>query len=276
MDSLPSIRLMGVDVHRLRQRDVVDAIDASIARGEGGWVLTPNLDILRRLTRDAEFARLCEGVTLRVADGMPLIWASRLARTPLPERVAGSDLIWTLSERAASRGHTLFLLGGDPGTAEEAARVLSARYPGLQVVGTACPPFGFERDESYLASLEAMLVSLAPDVVFVGLGSPKQERLIERLRLVAPAAWYLGIGISFSFVCGDVRRAPHWMRVLGLEWVHRLVQEPGRLAKRYLVDGLPFVALLLASSTLQGLGMRAGDRNGAPANGAPGRYRKAG
>jgi N-acetylglucosaminyldiphosphoundecaprenol N-acetyl-beta-D-mannosaminyltransferase len=276
MDSLPSIRLMGVDVHVLRERDAVDVIDGAIARAEGGWVLTPNLDILRRLSRDAEFARLCAGVTLRVADGMPLVWASRLARSPLPERVAGSDLIWSLCERAAARGYRVFLLGGDPGTADEAASVLSGRYPGLQLAGTECPAFGFERDEGYLASLEARMAAIAPDVVFVGLGSPKQERLIERLRKVTPAAWYLGIGVSFSFVCGDVRRAPPWMRVVGLEWAHRLVQEPGRLARRYLVDGLPFAAVLLVSSTMQGLGFAGRSVGREPAEAAPSRYRKAG
>lgn len=275
MDLLPSIRVLGVELHAVREREAVDHIDAAIAQGEGGWVLTPNLDILRRLVLDGAFAELCREVTLRVADGMPLVWASRLSRTPLPERVAGSDLIWSLSERASMRGYRVFFLGGDPGTAQRASEHLCSRYPGLKSAGVECPPFGFERDEDYMRALDARLMACAPDVVFVALGSPKQEFLITHLRDVLPRAWYLGIGISFSFVCGDVQRAPTWMRRTGLEWVHRLIQEPGRLTRRYLIDGLPFAVRLLSASALQGL-TGGGQTPQTPTAEAAPRYRKAG
>ena len=277
MHALPAIRLLGVELHSVRAQAAVDAIDDCLRRGEGGWVLTPNLDILRRLVRDSGFSELCRGVTLRLADGMPLVWASRLAGTPLPERVAGSDLIWSLSERAARSGWTVFLLGGDPGTADRAAAELARRYPGLRIVGTACPPFGFERDASYMSGLEVRLRAASPDIVYVALGSPKQERLIERLREGMPAAWFLGIGISFSFVCGEVRRAPAWMRRTGLEWLHRLVQEPRRLARRYLVDGIPFALDLLLRSAWAGRVARTAPTPAIDATPAPEpRYRKAG
>ena len=253
----PEIRLRGVPVHVLTLEQAADLIISRLQAGLGGWVVTPNLDILRRATRDAEFRRLYDATTLRLADGMPLVWASRLQGTPLPGRAAGSDLIFTLAGRAARAGASLFLLGGNPGTAERAAGELVERYPGLRIAGMECPPMGFERDERNLHALAQRLQAARPDIVMVALGSPKQERLIEFLRVSLPGAWFLGLGISFSFVAGEVRRAPRWMRGIGLEWVHRLSQEPRRLARRYLIDGLPFALRLLASSAMIGLGLRA-------------------
>lgn len=244
------VRLAGGWVHRVTMSEAIDRIDASIGAGVGGWVLTPNLDILHKLSSDAGFAELVEPATLRLADGMPLVWASRIAGDPLPERVAGSDLVWRLCERSALRGYGVYLLGGDEGVAERAGRVLAEKYPGLRVVGTHCPPFGFEKNAEELARIERGLAEASPAVVLVALGCPKQERLIASLRGRFPGVWFLGIGISLSFVTGDVRRAPPWVRRLGLEWVHRLVQEPGRLARRYLVVGIPFAGRLFVGAVI--------------------------
>ena len=256
LTSLPQIHLRGVALHAITEQQCIEHILESLDEGRGGWCVTPNLAILRRLSCDRSFAKLCEGASLRLADGMPLIWASRLQGTPLPERVAGSNLIWSLSGAVAARGRSVFLLGGAEQTAEESARRLQERYPDLHVTGTACPPFGFEKDRQYLDELRPMLRRLAPDIVYVGLGSPKQEHLICQLRQELPGAWWLGVGVSFSFVCGHVQRAPRWMQRTGLEWVHRLFQEPQRLARRYLIEGLPFAALLLAGAAARGVGRR--------------------
>jgi N-acetylglucosaminyldiphosphoundecaprenol N-acetyl-beta-D-mannosaminyltransferase len=246
-----SIRLMSVDLSQMDSESAIDFVFSSLATSCGGWVITPNLDILRRLHRDPEFSRLCSGASLRLADGMPLVWASRLKGTPLPERVAGSDLIWTLSARAARDGRSVFFLGGNPGSAAAAAQKLSHMNPGLIVAGVECPPFGFESDPDYMRTLIERLQSARSDIVFVALGSPKQERLIVRLRELMPSTWFLGIGVSFSFVSGELRRAPVWLRRIGLEWVHRLLQEPRRLARRYLVDGIPFAVRLLMCSAFE-------------------------
>lgn len=252
----PRIELLGVSLHAITEAECVARVHAELAAGRGGWVTTPNLDHLRRLVRDDSFRTLCAGSSLAVADGAPLVLASKLQRTPLPARVAGSDLISSLSAAAAEHGRSVFLLGGDPGTAEGAARVLRERHPTLVIAGTACPEPGFERDSARLRALTEMLERARPDIVYVALGSPKQERLIADLRPILPAAWWLGIGISFSFLTGDVRRAPAWMRRAGLEWVHRLGQEPRRLARRYLVDGLPFAAVLFTRTAWRGVTRR--------------------
>lgn len=242
------IELLGVAIDAVRESECVEHVLREIAAGRGGWVVTPNLDHLRRLVNERGYRELCAGADLFVADGMPLVWASKLQGTPLPERVAGSDLISSLTRGAARAGRSIFLLGGDPGTAEAAARILVERNAGLVVRGTACPAPGFEKDESSLRALRTQLVDAQPDIVYVALGSPKQERLIAELRPILPRAWWLGVGISFSFVTGDVKRASPLVRRLGLEWLHRLVQEPRRLFKRYLVHGIPFALRLLGAS----------------------------
>ncbi len=249
----PIVRLLGVPLHSATLAGAVDHVARSALAGVGGWVITPNLDILRRLVREPEFVALSSGATLRLADGQILVWASRMRGSPLPERVAGSDLIWALTARAARDGLGVFFLGGNPGSAQAAADVLTEKNPGLRVVGVECPPFGFEGDAAYCAGLREKIRAANPAIVYVALGSPKQETLIAQLREVVPGAWLLGIGVTFSFVSGELRRAPVWVRKIGMEWFHRLVQEPRRLAKRYLVHGLPFAGRLILAALLERL-----------------------
>lgn len=243
-DAAQRVRLRKLAFDAVTQHQTIARIMDSLASGHGGWVVTPNLDHLRRAETDESFAQMVRSADLVVADGMPLIWASRLAATPLPERVAGSTLVSVLAQAAAEQGRSLYLLGGDPGAAEAAAAVLQAQYPELRIVGTYCPPFGFERDTQQLQIIRDQLLEVKPDVVYVALGSPKQEWLIEQLKPWLPRTWWLGVGISLSFLCGQVKRAPQWMQRMGLEWVHRLMQEPGRLWRRYLIQGLPFAIRL--------------------------------
>lgn len=236
--------LRGLLCDAITERRAIERITASLERGEGGWVLTPNLDILRRYKNDRSFRELVSETNLRLVDGMPLVWASRLAGVPVPERVPGSSLVISLAEALAAEGRSLYLLGGEAGAAEGAAAELVERFPGLRVCGTHCPPMGFETDPSAMAEIERRLGEAEPDVVYVALGSPKQERLIASLRERHPRAWWLGVGVSLSFLSGQLKRAPRWMQRCGLEWAHRLRNEPRRLYRRYLRQGLPFAAML--------------------------------
>ncbi len=245
------IDLRGVAIDVLTEQGCVERLIRESQAGQGGWVITPNLDHMRRAETDEEFRTMLDEADVVVADGMPLIWASRLQGTPLPERVAGSALVWSLAEAAAKADRSLYLLGGDPGAADKAADVLKNRYPSLRIAGTDCPEFGFDKDPARTAQVLQKVLEAGPDIVYVGLGSPKQERLIQKARMDLPHVWWLGVGISLSFIAGDVKRAPRWVQKIGLEWMHRLLQEPGRLAKRYLVHGLPFSARLLTGAILR-------------------------
>jgi exopolysaccharide biosynthesis WecB/TagA/CpsF family protein len=227
---------------------VVERVFHSLDAGRGGWIITVNTDLLLQCTRDPELLAQYERADLRVADGLPLIWAARLQGTPLPDRVAGSDLVWLLADAAAKRQRSLFLLGGDPGAAEGAAAQLRKRMPGIRIVGWASPSISTTPTAAEVALVRATLAEAQPDLIYFGLGSPKTERLISALVDQFPAAWMVGVGISLSFMAGLVARAPAWMQRAGLEWLHRLLQHPGRLARRYLIEDLPFAARLLAQS----------------------------
>ena len=245
----------GVDFDALDETQAIERIVGELKAGRGGFVITPNVDILRQLRRP-EHCDLAQAADLVLADGMPVVWASRLLRRPLPARVAGSSLIFTLSRAAADVDVAIYLLGGVEGAAERAAARLFA--DGVRVAGWMCPPFGFERDARQLEIINHALADARPGIVYVGLGFPKQERLIMALREAFPDVWFIGCGGSIAFAAGDIDRAPSGLQRLGLEWVHRLAMEPKRLARRYLIDDVPYaIALLLRA----GIG---GFRRGSP------------
>jgi len=249
---LREINLDGMRLHVVTQSECIEFILDELEQQRGGWVVTANLDFLRRYKHEG-FAELYDQSTLRVADGTTLVWGGRLRGTPLPERVAGSDLIVGLTKSAADRGRSIFLLGGDPGTAEAAAQRLQIQSPTLQIAGIECPPIGFHSDPASMQWLSQRLARARPDIVYVGLGSPKQEAVIAQLRTTAPHAWWIGVGISFSFLCGRVKRAPIWVRRIGMEWFFRVTQEPRRLSYRFLAQGVPFGISFMTRSALHGL-----------------------
>lgn len=236
----------GLDFDALSEGEVVARITADLAHGQGGWVITPNIDICRQARKDPAARDLVRRASLVVADGMPLVWAARLHGDPLPERVAGASLIFTLSAAAAAAGRSVYLLGGAPGVPELAAAELTRRYPGLRVAGTDAPPFGFDRDPAELAAVRDRIERAQPDIVFAGLGFPRQEHVITALTPGLPGAWFIGCGAAIPFAAGTLSRAPRWMQQAGLEWSWRLLTEPRRLFRRYLVDDLPFALRLIA------------------------------
>jgi N-acetylglucosaminyldiphosphoundecaprenol N-acetyl-beta-D-mannosaminyltransferase len=242
------IRLVGARFAAVTEAEAVELILDAGTTGRGHWTITANLDHIRRYQQEPIARHLINSADLVVADGMPLIWASRLAGARLPERVAGSNMIWPICEAARVRRQRIFLLGGAPGVAERAAEILSERFEGLEIVGALCPRGGFEKDPSELERIERLTSHAMPHIVFVALGFPKQDLLIERLRNVLPYASFIGVGISLSYLTGDVPRAPGWTHPLGLEWLYRLVREPRRLGRRYLVDGVPFALYVLVSA----------------------------
>jgi len=198
----------------------------------------------------AEIRAAYADASLSLADGMPLIWASRIAGDALPEKVSGSDLVRPLLMGAARRGLGVYLLGAAPGVAQKAAGLLVEEIPGLRIVGFDSPPLGFEKDpELERRALDKMRYA-SPDLALVALGCPKQELLMHRWSSQDRTPVMLGIGASLDFIAGKVKRSPPWMSRIGLEWVYRIIQDPKRLARRYLIQDSAIVGIILRTLRL--------------------------
>jgi exopolysaccharide biosynthesis WecB/TagA/CpsF family protein len=239
-----------VGLDPITEQQLVDHVRSTWDEGFGGSVVTANVDIMRAASRTPELADLVNKASFVVADGMPLVWATRLSGRPVPGRVTGSSLVHSLASAAGAEGRSVYLLGGAPGVPEAAALTLSNEIPGLVTAGCCSPPFGFERSDAAVREVVTRVSATKPDLVLVGLGFPKQEHVIARLREELPDAWYLGCGGGLAMAAGQFSRAPRWMQRLGLEWMHRLALEPRRLAGRYLRDDLGFALLMLLRAAL--------------------------
>lgn len=219
-------------------------IEELVDEGAGGAVFTPNVDHVVTAEDDAAFRAAHGAARLVVADGQILVWAARLLRTPVPEKVSGSDLVWPLMERAGRRGWRVYLLGGAPGAAA-AAGARFAKELGVQIVGIDDARIPEDAPPGAPDPVADRVRSAAPHLVLVALGAPKQEKWIHRNAARLGPAVALGIGASLDFLAGNARRAPRWMSRIGLEWLHRLAQDPRRMARRYLVKDPRFAGVLL-------------------------------
>jgi len=210
-----------------------------------GYVVTPNVDHICLLQHDTTFQEVYRDAFLAIPDSTPLMWASRLLGKTLREKISGSDLIYSLSEHAAKRGHRVFFLGGvDQSVAEDTAGRLKALYPELTISGAYSPPFGFDKDPSKVAEIEETLRAAAPDICFTALGAPRQDYWNSRVCETCRIPVMLGVGGAFDFVTGRKRRASPILQKAGLEWAWRLCLEPRRLWRRYLVRDSYFFWLL--------------------------------
>jgi len=240
------VQLFGIRFDALAMHEVVEQLWGWVDAGDGRcqYVVTPNVDHVVMFDRDARLRAAYGGAGLVVVDGTPLVWASRLLRRRLPERVAGSDLVPALLASAAGRELRVYLLGAAPGVADRAADRIEAGYPGVSVVGTCSPPIGFEHEDAQNEAILASIAEAQPDVLLVGLGAPKQELWVSAHREAIRAPVALCIGATIDFLAGEKRRAPVWMRKTGLEWTYRVLCEPRRLWRRYAHDARVFPRLV--------------------------------
>lgn len=241
--------LLGIPFARLSAEACAAHIAACAEQGAGGWLVTPNASIVRRYEQDDSFRELVARATLFAADGAPIIWVYEVLGRPLPGRVTGADLVELVSSLAASKGLRACLVGWNQEVAERTGLVLSRKYPGFAIADTICSPNGFSGPDD-MEMLASRVLEARPEIVFVGLGCPLQEQVIDRVRSSASGAWWLGIGGSFDVLVGDVQRAPLWAQRAGLEWLFRVAAEPGRLWRRYLLHDAPFVLVLLARASI--------------------------
>jgi len=234
------INLLGAPVDALSLDGAVERVAAFVADGRPRQVITLNPEILYRAYYDGALMNLLKAADLVTADGVGIVWAARVAGTPVPERVTGIDLMLRLMPRAAREGWRIFLLGAAPGVAAEAARRLVGQYPGLVIAGTR---HGYFKPDEEGAVVEEIRRA-APHLLFAALGAPKQEWFIARHKEALGVPVAMGVGGSFDVLAGRVKRAPLWMRRLHLEWLGRLLMEPSRW-RRMLV--LPRFARLVWS-----------------------------
>jgi N-acetylglucosaminyldiphosphoundecaprenol N-acetyl-beta-D-mannosaminyltransferase len=242
--------------------EALSVIAQMVRNGAGGAVFTPNVDHVVLAERIAEFRDAYAQASLVVADGMPVVWASWLLGTPLPEKVSGSDLLLPLARLSAQNGWRVYLVGGAPGAAEEATRLLSSQW-GVRVAGVDVPSVS---DAGQCADEESILERIRiarPDLIFVALGTPKQELWIGRLRQRLAPAVVIGVGAGLDFLIGRVPRAPRWMSSLGLEWLFRLAREPRRLWRRYLLRD-PLFCLIVARALASARSRRVRPRSWQP------------
>jgi N-acetylglucosaminyldiphosphoundecaprenol N-acetyl-beta-D-mannosaminyltransferase len=252
------VNICGIEIDKYSFDKVVGKIVSHcLAKGVPEYVVTPNAMHILALQKDADFRDIYRQSFLVVPDGVSLLWAAKFLQTPLNGRVNGTDLFERLCAIASEKGLKIFLLGGRPGAAEKAQEVLQTRHPNLAIVGTYCPSYGFEKRPEELELINSKIKAVAPDILFVGLGAPKQEKWIARNYLSLQVPVSLGIGVSFELVADMVSRAPVWMQKAGLEWLFRLIVEPQRLWKRYVLGNPTFIWLVLK----QRLGMSTSFKN---------------
>jgi N-acetylglucosaminyldiphosphoundecaprenol N-acetyl-beta-D-mannosaminyltransferase len=241
-----TVRIGQLEIDSLTFDEALDRIAELVDHGNGGAVFTPNVDHVVKSEEHLDFRRAYSRADLRLADGMPIVWASRLLGSPLPEKVSGSDLVLPLARRAAERSWRVYLLGGGLGVAEDAGENM-ARDLGVLVVGTDAPVV---RSDGSMDDPEETLKRVRtarPHLLLVAFGAPKQELWIDRFRNHITPAVAIGVGGSLDFIAGRAERAPAWMSRAGLEWLFRLAQEPRRMWRRYLIEDPRFVAIVARS-----------------------------
>jgi len=242
-----AVQVWGVPFTPITRTQAVDAVTALIEAGQTSFFITANVNYVMLSSQMPELREINRNAAFIVADGAPIVWASKRGPNPLPERVAGSDLIYDLCERAAAVGHRIFLVGGAEGVADEAAKRLVERYPGLQIVGTACPPYRDLSPEE-VDQLATQIREVAPHLLIGAFSQPKGDMWMDRHRHRFGVPVCVQLGATLDFVAGRVQRAPRWIQKVGMEWAYRISTDPKRLAPRYVCNFVFLTRKVLAGT----------------------------
>ncbi len=234
------IELFGCFVDNLSMEETLRRVEAFVRSGQAHRHVSVNVDKIVKASRDDQLRNIINSCDLISADGMPVVWASRLLGKPLKERVAGIDLFDALMHRAAKSGWRVYLLGATEDVVREVSRRYLDKYPKLRLVGL--------RNGYWAADDEQLVVQgireAKPDLLFVAISSPAKERFLGEYQSELRIPFAMGVGGSFDVVAGKVRRAPAWIQRAGIEWFFRFLQEPGRMYRRYFLEDVAFIGLL--------------------------------
>ena len=241
---VPRVSILGVGVHALNMQSAVDFLDKAATEDIKGYVTVTGVHGIMEAQDDPSFKDVLNSSLLTTPDGMPTVWIGRSRGFDRMARVYGPELMVEVCRRSEQTGHTHFIYGGAEGVAEDLAAVLTSRFPGLKIAGTCTPPFR-ALNESEERDLIARINELRPDFFWVCLGAPKQERFMAEYSPKLDATVMVGVGAACDILTGRTKDAPGWVKRSGLQWLHRLVQEPRRLWRRYLILNPRFIYSLV-------------------------------
>ncbi len=237
------MKFMNSYIDNVTRDEAIVHIEKCIQKRKIGHVMTPNVDQIVRMEKDTYFKEICDNAELLLTDGHPLLWISKWYGHPIKEKICGSDLVPYLCEIAAKKGYSVFWLGAAPGVAQRAAVKLRERFPNLNVAGVYSPPLGFEKDKEEIEKINQMLLDSHADMLFVGMGVPKQDIFIYENMDKYQIPMSFSVGGTIDFIAGEQKRAPRWIRQIGFEWMYRLFSNPKRMFKRYIVDDMKIFRL---------------------------------
>lgn len=243
------MKFLNTNIDNITMDEAIGEIDLLINDLNYHYVVTPNVDHIVNLETDIELQKLYNNADLILTDGQPLIWISNFKKTPIREKISGSDLFPKVCQLAAKKGYSVFLLGAAEGIAKKAGVRLMEKYEGLNIVGSYSPPYEFEKDDKEIKKIIAIINGYKPDILAVGLGAPKQEKFIYRYIKELRVPISLAIGASIDFEAGSIKRAPKLLQKIGLEWFYRFLKEPRRLYKRYFVDDMKIFKIMFRSKS---------------------------
>jgi N-acetylglucosaminyldiphosphoundecaprenol N-acetyl-beta-D-mannosaminyltransferase len=234
--------VLDIDVDKVTNQEVLRMVQTFIESGKSHQIITANVDFCMLARTDPEFRDVVNAASLCVADGMPLVWASKYLGSPLPERVNGTNLVYALCREGQVRHYRFFLLGAEDEVCASAAEILARDYPGLEIAGCYSPPFGPFSDVENQRIVRKVREA-CPDILLVAMGPPRAQKWIAAYQEACRVPVAIGIGGALDFVAGKYKRAPVWMQDHGFEWLFRLCVDFRRLWQRYLIRDMPFIPL---------------------------------
>ncbi len=236
--------LLNTHINNVSMEEAVQAIENMIIKKKKSYIVAVNVDVVMKMESDSKLKKIVDGADMVLVDGQPLVWIAKWHKRPVKAKISGSDLVPELCKTASEKSYSIFIIGGADGIAERAKEKLEMQLPGIQIIGTYAPPFGFEKDREELGKINAMITEASPDILIVCFGCPKQEKWIYDNYQKYNATVSICAGATVDFLAGNVKRAPKWMSNHGMEWFYRVFQDPKRLLKRYFIDDIRIVRLL--------------------------------
>lgn len=236
--------LLNTYVNNVNMAETVEAIESMIVNGGKHYIVAINVDVVMKIEEDKYLKEITDKADMVLVDGKPLVWIANYHKHPIKAKISGSDLVPLLCKVAAEKNYSVFIIGGKDGIAEQAKKKLEEKHPGIDIVGTYAPPFGFEKDGVELQKINEMVSSVHPDLLIACFGCPKQEKWIYENYQKYDAKVSICAGATVDFLAGNVNRAPKWMSEVGLEWFYRFLQEPKRMFKRYFIDDVKILKLI--------------------------------